>query len=262
MNAADTAWRRPPRPPRPRFLASSILPALTIFLTAILQISASNSLHEHENRNSDLYCNKTLVSTSQCSLRTKIPLCHNGTHASSQLRALTPPGHFSTPLLDTPLPTILYDISFTRLPAANYDFQTGVNAINCYPTVRINITNSHTIPMAGRTPAAILTGDSYNPMSEDSRGHGFRHPHRQACRVRPHRRLSRLPKTVTRLGHGGREDAPRDRRAKIDPSSFPQSGRVYFVVKEPASWYEDGSRSILPMPNATSTCFPSGWPAM
>ena len=25
MNAADTAWRRPPRPPRPRFLASSIL---------------------------------------------------------------------------------------------------------------------------------------------------------------------------------------------------------------------------------------------
>ena len=58
---------------------------------------ASNSLHEHENRNSDLYCNKTLVSTSQCSLRTKIPLCHNGTHASSQLRALTPPEHFSTP---------------------------------------------------------------------------------------------------------------------------------------------------------------------
>ena len=114
MNAADTAWRRPPRPPRPRFLASSILPALTIFLTAILQISASNSLHEHENRNSDLYCNKTLVSTSQCSLRTKIPLCHNGTHASSQLRALTPPEHFSTPLLDT-LPTILHEISFTRL---------------------------------------------------------------------------------------------------------------------------------------------------
>ena len=62
MNAADTAWRRPPRPPRPRSLASSILPALTIFLTAILQISASNSLHEHENRNSDLHCNKTLVS--------------------------------------------------------------------------------------------------------------------------------------------------------------------------------------------------------
>ena len=63
MNAADTAWRRPPRPPRPRFLAPSILPALTIFLTAILQISASNLLHEHENRNSNLYCNKTLVST-------------------------------------------------------------------------------------------------------------------------------------------------------------------------------------------------------
>ena len=35
MNAADTAWRRPPRPPRPRFLAPSILPALTIFLTAM-----------------------------------------------------------------------------------------------------------------------------------------------------------------------------------------------------------------------------------
>ena len=109
MNAADTAWRRPPRPPRPRFLAPSILPALTIFLTAILQISASNSLHEHENRNSDLYCNKTLVSTSQCSLRTKTSLCHNGTHASSQLRALTPPEHFSTPLLDT-LPTILHEM--------------------------------------------------------------------------------------------------------------------------------------------------------
>ena len=40
--------------------------------------------------------------------------------------------------------------------AANYDFQTGVNAINCYPTVRINITNSHTIPMTGRT--AIIAG--------------------------------------------------------------------------------------------------------
>ena len=104
MNAADTAWRRPPRPPRPRFLASSILPALTIFLAAILQISASNLLHEHENRNSNLYCNKTLVSTSQCSLRTTTSLCHNDTHASSQLRALTPPEHFSTPLLDT-LPT-------------------------------------------------------------------------------------------------------------------------------------------------------------
>ena len=116
MNAADTAWRRPPRPPRPRFLASSILPALTIFLTAILQISASNLLHEHENRNSNLYCNKTLVSTSQCSLRTKIPLCHNGTHASSQLRALTPPEHFSTPLLET-LPTTLHEKSFMRLPA-------------------------------------------------------------------------------------------------------------------------------------------------
>ena len=116
MNAADTAWRRPPRPPRPRFLASSILPALTIFLTAILQISASNLLHEHENRNSNLYCNKTLVSTSQCSLRTKTSLCHNGTHASSQLRALTPPEHFSTPLLET-LPTTLHEISFMRLPA-------------------------------------------------------------------------------------------------------------------------------------------------
>ena len=33
MNAADTAWRRPPRPPRPRARASSILPALTIFLS-------------------------------------------------------------------------------------------------------------------------------------------------------------------------------------------------------------------------------------
>ena len=116
MNAADTAWRRPPRPPRPRFRASSILPALTIFLIAILQISASNSPHEHENRNSDLYCNKTLVSTSQCSLRTKTPLCHNGTHASSQLRALTPPEHFSTPLLET-LPTTLHEKSFMRLPA-------------------------------------------------------------------------------------------------------------------------------------------------
>ena len=116
MNAADTAWRRPPRPPRPRFRATSILPALTIFLIANLQISAFNSLHEHENRNSDLYCNKTLVSTSQCSLRTKIPLCHNGTHASSQLRALTPPEHFSTPLLET-LPTTLHEISFMRLPA-------------------------------------------------------------------------------------------------------------------------------------------------
>ena len=41
MNAADTAWRRPPRPPRPRFLASSILPALTIFLTAILRCTSS-----------------------------------------------------------------------------------------------------------------------------------------------------------------------------------------------------------------------------
>ena len=116
MNAADTAWRRPPRPPRPRFLASSILPALTIFLTAILQISASNLLHEHENRNSNLYCNKTLVSTSQCSLRTKTSLCHNDTHASSQLRALTPPEHFSTPLLET-LPTTLHEKSFMRLPA-------------------------------------------------------------------------------------------------------------------------------------------------
>ena len=79
MNAADTAWRRPPRPPRPRFLASSILPALTIFLTAILQISASNLLHEHENRNSNLYCNKTLVSTSQCS-RQLATTAHLETH--------------------------------------------------------------------------------------------------------------------------------------------------------------------------------------
>ena len=138
MNAADTAWRRPPRPPRPRFLASSILPALTIFLTAILQISAPNSLHEHENRNSDLYCNKTLVSTSQCSLRTKIPLCHNGTHASSQLRALTPPEHFSTPLLET-LPTTLHEKSFMRLPAywpphalAPPRRSTAARIIDCY----------------------------------------------------------------------------------------------------------------------------------
>ena len=69
MNAADTAWRRPPRPPRPRFLAPSILPALTIFLTAILQISASNSLHEHENRNSDLAyaCDLYIAPTSKIS---------------------------------------------------------------------------------------------------------------------------------------------------------------------------------------------------
>ena len=92
MNAADTAWRRPPRPPRPRFRASSILPALTIFLTAILQISASNLLHEHENRNAHGRARESVKGSTPDKLSCALPL-------------YTPLGHCACPPLRCVHPT-------------------------------------------------------------------------------------------------------------------------------------------------------------
>ena len=89
------------------FRAPSILPALTIFLIAIPQISASFTPYAHENRP---LSDTALVSTSQCSHHTKIFFSHYGTNASFQLRARKPLENLPTSILET-LPTTPHDIS-------------------------------------------------------------------------------------------------------------------------------------------------------
>ena len=120
MSAADTAWRRPLRPPRPRIRAASFfLTCYTIFL-ATLQLTASSMTYKQLDHHSS---NKAMVSTHPCPSKPELYLRPNNTNASILLCARTLPEHFPTSLLDLSSHA-LHENSFTIMPTAQRNQRT------------------------------------------------------------------------------------------------------------------------------------------
>ena len=142
MSAADTAWRRPLRPPRPRIRAASFfLTCYTIFL-ATLQLTASSMTYKQLDHHSS---NKAMVSTHPCPSKPELYLRPNNTNASILLCARTLPEHFPTSLLDLSSHA-LHENSFTIMPTAQRNQRTFTHKhsqyfqLPCRPALRLNRT--------------------------------------------------------------------------------------------------------------------------